>query len=279
MVDVREPSIYAACQDISQIQNLTDAYCPRLHTKSLLLGDIELQNGQGEGVVLFERKSIPDLIASIKDGRYNEQSYRLHHACPIHPHNIVYIIEGSLATSKYPPSTIKMVRSAMVSLQFFKGFHVVRTTSTRDTAEYIMDTASRMAAKLDEGRTLYYPPKTQKENEEIPSAETTSETLSSADPPIPSYATVVKACKKSNVTHQNIHAIMLSQIPGISPSIAEIILEGQTLEQMMDRLRQGDKWLFSLKVALSPDKPPRKLNKSIIESIYAYLLNMPPPRD
>lgn len=60
-VDVREPTIYSMCQDICQIQNLTDAYCPRLSMKSLLLGDMELKNGQNKTILLFERKTISDL--------------------------------------------------------------------------------------------------------------------------------------------------------------------------------------------------------------------------
>ena len=39
------------------------------------LGDILLQDDDGKDVLLIERKSLSDLIASIKDGRYEEQSH------------------------------------------------------------------------------------------------------------------------------------------------------------------------------------------------------------
>jgi ERCC4-type nuclease len=273
---MRESDVYEACQYIYQIQNVADAYCPRLEIKPLLLGDMEIQNTKGDCMVLFERKSIPDLIASIKDGRYNEQSYRLHHACSLTPHNIVYIIEGSLALSKYPPPILKMVRSALTSLQFIKGFSVIRTQSVKETAEYLMDTATRLASKVDDGWTLYYPNK--KETDAVQTDQDRDDPSCSNSPLVPSYATVVKACKKQNVTYQNIHIIMLSQIPGISPSTAEVILNGQTLEQMINRLRQGDnQWLFSIKVSASANIPPRKLSKSVIHSIYLYFFNTPPP--
>ena len=41
------------------------------------IGDIAIFNAEGEELLLIERKKISDLAASIKDGRYQEQSYRL----------------------------------------------------------------------------------------------------------------------------------------------------------------------------------------------------------
>ena len=41
--------------------------------------------------LIFERKSLADLISSIKDGRYIEQSFRLSE-CSLDNHNIYYII-------------------------------------------------------------------------------------------------------------------------------------------------------------------------------------------
>ena len=55
------------------------------------LGDVIICNEEEEKVVI-ERKSLTDLEASIKDGRYEEQSYRLN-GLPHHNHNIIYIID------------------------------------------------------------------------------------------------------------------------------------------------------------------------------------------
>ena len=68
--------------------------------ESLPLGDMILLDKEEKEKVIFERKSLYDLAASIKDGRYKEQSFRLNQ-CNLHNHNIIYIIEGDL--EKYNP--------------------------------------------------------------------------------------------------------------------------------------------------------------------------------
>ena len=66
-----------------------------IQLENLFLGDIIILNDELEEKIIFERKSLYDLAASIKDGRYAEQSYRLNE-CSQHNHNIVYVIEGDL---------------------------------------------------------------------------------------------------------------------------------------------------------------------------------------
>ena len=62
---------------------------------NLNIGDFIIKNDKDEIIMIFERKSLSDLISSIKDGRYNEQSFRLND-CEINNHNIFYIIEGNI---------------------------------------------------------------------------------------------------------------------------------------------------------------------------------------
>ena len=66
----------------------------KIEVHQLPLGDIIICNEKTENI-LVERKTLSDLAASIKDGRYEEQSYRLN-GLPIHNHNIFYLIEGDL---------------------------------------------------------------------------------------------------------------------------------------------------------------------------------------
>jgi ERCC4-type nuclease len=87
--------------------------------------------------MVIERKSISDLLASIKDGRYEEQSYRLMHSSGFPPHSILYIIEGSMSQLRTLLEK-KIVYSALTSLNFFKGFSVIRTNNVLETAEYII---------------------------------------------------------------------------------------------------------------------------------------------
>ena len=60
------------------------------------IGDIAIVNDEDEELLLMERKKLTDLAASIRDGRYQEQSYRLN-GHSLHNHNIIYIVEGKIS--------------------------------------------------------------------------------------------------------------------------------------------------------------------------------------
>ena len=49
----------------------------KINKLQLPVGDVILEDNSGNTILIFERKTLYDLAASIKDGRYNEQSFRL----------------------------------------------------------------------------------------------------------------------------------------------------------------------------------------------------------
>jgi hypothetical protein len=84
---------------------------------------------------VIERKTLRDLAASIKDGRYEEQSYRLN-GLQHHNHNIIYLIEGDMYHFNAFKDRIdkQTLYSAMFSINFFKGFSVMRSNNIEETA-------------------------------------------------------------------------------------------------------------------------------------------------
>ena len=95
---------------------------------TLPLGDVILCENNTEKLII-ERKSLGDLASSIKDGRYEEQSYRLN-GLPHHNHNIMYLIEGDLSKmSSFNSFKDRIDKttlySAMFSLYYYKGFSVL----------------------------------------------------------------------------------------------------------------------------------------------------------
>ena len=58
-----------------------------IKSETLPIGDIIICDDKEEKLII-ERKSVSDLLASIKDGRYEEQSYRLN-GSNHHNHNII----------------------------------------------------------------------------------------------------------------------------------------------------------------------------------------------
>ena len=85
--------------------------------ENLDLGDFVIKNDNNETILIFERKALTDLIASIKDGRYNEQSFRLSES-EIDNRKIYYIIEGNIMNycNRQKEPTKKMLFSSMLSL-------------------------------------------------------------------------------------------------------------------------------------------------------------------
>lgn len=170
-------------------------------------------------VVLFERKTIYDLAASIKDGRYKEQSFRLTNTAAVHNHNIVYIIEGDLAKydAKRGGMSVSAIQSAMVSLMYYKGFSVYRTMNLDETAKFIQNFADKLDTE-DGKRTPYYSNTCTGTGA---GATSDGENLEKED-----YCDVaVKKEKRDYITQDNIGVIMLSQIPGVSSKIATAIMK------------------------------------------------------
>ena len=123
--------------------------------KVLNLGDIIFSNDDETSIyMVFERKSFRDLLASIKDGRYAEQSYRLTNCFP-EPHNIVYLLEGMFSTLPREEDK-KLVVSCMASLNYFKGFSVMRTVSIAETAQHILFMAEKIDKEIKAGKTAKY---------------------------------------------------------------------------------------------------------------------------
>ena len=68
-----------------------DGFDFTIEKKVIELGDIHFVKDDKE-IIILERKSVSDLLASIKDGRYEEQSHRLIHSSGLYRHHIIYII-------------------------------------------------------------------------------------------------------------------------------------------------------------------------------------------
>jgi len=262
-----------------------------LSKRVLPLGDfvIEYTNGSLSGSIIVERKSLSDLLASIRDGRYEEQSYRLTYASGLPTlHNVLYIIEGVLTQLK-SASEKALVHSTMTSLNHFKGFSVIRTSSPRETAEYLLTAVGKIYRNLSERKYPWYwsvPTTPPNANVVVPVSETTdteegvppseSDSVSFGNggggPPPPSYTTVVAhKIKKDNITPQNIAEIMLCQIPGISSTTAmAIVAEFPTIHALLTALVADPSCLDA--IATTNNGKSRKISRSCIDKVKWCLL-------
>lgn len=214
-----------------------------IRSDRLPLGDIILHDpAQQKDIVLFERKTLADLAASIRDGRYKEQSFRLIETAAstgFNTHHIVYIIEGDLSRydERHTQITKTALQSAMVSLMYYKGFSVIRTMNVGETADFILHFADKVA----------------KEGPLSVTDTTTTATTATA------YSEVsTKKEKRDYITRENIGEIMLAQVPGISAKMAAAILtkyNGSIYEFLADLHRKIANYEESLSPEMSPPSP------------------------
>ena len=102
--------------------------CPQL----LPVGDIWI------GPVIAERKTIADLEASLRDGRYREQRTRLLAHCAEVKGRPLYIIEGSLRNCR---TSHNVVFKVLARLTLRYGISIIQTECLEDTVTRIKDIA------------------------------------------------------------------------------------------------------------------------------------------
>jgi ERCC4-type nuclease len=301
-LDNREADLLNACKFIiSCSPSFKDL---QIEVVNLPIGDAILvdekeENEELREKVIIERKSLNDLAASIKDGRYEEQSYRLNGA-DVHNHNIIYLIEGDLTKfNLFKQRMDKMtLYSSIISLNYYKGFSVFRSNDIQETAIIICNMAYKLAKGARDGKIPFYKnrvtqnatataavnPVINANNIELDSAnqeqdqnqpvESHNSETNNNDENIhdeKDYCSVVKKVKKENVTAENIGEIMLCQIPGISSVSAIAIMKHfKTIGNLFSCIKTDEGCLKDISYVNSKGQT-RKISKTVIVNIAKYL--------
>ena len=239
---------------------------------NLPIGDVVIGRDSGNEVptaedihCILERKTVSDMAASIRDGRYEEQSFRLNDSA-IPNHNIVYVIEGDHCrelslTNRYCKNKITpdVMYAAFTSILFFKGFSLYNSRNTQDTTMFIVNTHRKLLKELygpltrgKPRRTLYYDP---------------SEPIIATDASGTSSHRGTLRKKSSYTTAIGIHMSMLCQVPGVSETIATALLaEYETVPRLVKTLTEDPTALDDFKCGA------KRLCKSTVESLKAVLV-------
>ena len=222
-----------------KLKELLDEHKVEVVYENLEYGDIQLLS-QGEVVFVMERKTIDDLMASIKDGRYKNQKARSLQA--FKQSQLYYIIEGRLSFNASSNVSNKIIQSAVINTMIRDKIACFHTTSLAETYELVVGIFNRM--KEDPDKYL--------------SGVTAAE------------QTVVTTSNKS--TPEQVFKAMLCQIPGLSDKSAAVVsarwsswkamyeeLKDKTATQQLDTLGE-------LKMS------GRKLGKRTIDGILKQIL-------
>jgi ERCC4-type nuclease len=277
-IDTREHELIKKCENllvaVPAFKDLKIEVCP------LPLGDIIITTNQNDNLIdniIVERKSLSDLAASIKDGRYEEQSYRLN-GLSHHNHNIVYLIEGDLSKFNSFKERIdkQTLYSAMFSINYYKGFSLMRSTSMDETAFILCNMAYKIGK--DTNKQPYFSQHLSPVSESsivINSEENViegSNAISNANAS-KEYCSVIKKVKKDNITEDNIGEIMLCQIPGISSVTALTIMSKFKFLPNLVKCIQDDPQCLNNICTTDANGKSRKISKTAIATIVKYLGN------
>ena len=269
-IDTREQDLFAKITDL--VANIPIFKQSVIKSETLPIGDIIISD-EKEDKLIIERKSVSDLLASIKDGRYEEQSYRLN-GLNHHNHNIIYLIEGDVNRVnrfKSDNQTEKLtLYSAMFSLNYYKGFSVQRSFSLDETAVMICNMAYKLEKESSSKKVFYQniTPLTQEQSGGDEQKHNSEEVEQSEK----DYVNVIKKVKKENITPDNIGEIMLCQIPGISSVTALAIMEKyKTLPNLIKEIELNNDCLKDI-TSTNTKGQIRKINKTSLLNIVKFLL-------
>ena len=219
-------------------------YCEKnnfeIQKENLILGDITVRK-ENKDIIIIERKTINDLLASLKDGRYREQKCRLLKQSSEGTH-IYYLIEGNISMNK----NIDLIHSCIINTMFRDNLKIIYTSNLNETFIYL----SKILKKSNEFENVLI----------------NNKTISN------SYIDVIKTEKKKNMTKENCFMAMLKQIPGVSSNTAIAIHNKYSsfyiIISTIEKLENiEDKELFFKDIQIGK----KKLGKILSKRIYDYL--------
>ena len=215
-------------------------------SETLAVGDVVFKK-ESRILALCERKTVADMLSSIKTGRYREQRNRLKTAEQTSAIKIFYIIEGPLGGIKTPcmkgttEKELAMIGGALENLVLYHDIHVLPTASLAHTCQVLKNICKKLSDKE--------PTKSEKEN--------TSKKL------------VPVMHVRKNIVKESMFGQQLLLIDGISPKIATTITTlYPTVKSLMEAYQENAKpELLLSEISLGKRKIGPVLSKRV-HSVY-----------
>ena len=160
--------------------------------------------------------------------------------------------------------------SAMFSINYFKGFSVMRSNTIDETAMISCNMVYKLVGGLNAGKHGFYSTIIP---DGISSCDQNNNGDDNKDKPASEkdYCSVIKKVKKENITPDNIGEIMLCQIPGVSSTSALAILsQFKTLPNLIQSIKENESCLSNICTTDANGKS-RKISKTAIATIVKFL--------
>ncbi len=237
ILDSRENTLnkYILERDLDKYKDLIE-----IKTEQLELGDIHIK--YNEIHLILERKTVNDLMASLKDGRYKEQKQRL--LSNIIPSSrITYIIENDDIISSKNSKNQNILSGIYLHTLYRDNIHIIFTKNISETTTYLLLLATKIIDNPNNFNNIIKDDKTEYiENIKI------------------------KSKKIDNIDVNNCYLMQLSQIPNISIVIARnIASKYKTFRELIKALDEKESNEDKIKLLCEIDKIGHNKASKIIE--------------
>jgi crossover junction endonuclease MUS81 len=193
IIDSRETNLYN-----NIIERDLDKYTDKITIikQQLEIGDIHIEFN--DLIYVYERKTMNDLLSSVKDSRYKEQKSRL----LSNYKNVNYIIEGTDIIASNNSHNQNLLTSIYFNSSYRDNIKVFFTKNFNDTITFLLLLSTKIIDK--------------------PHNFIQNETLTKTEP---EYIDIckIKSKKSENIDKETCYLLQLSQIPNISKQIAKNI--------------------------------------------------------
>lgn len=184
--------------------------------ENLDIGDIQIVDLTTKDIIIIiERKTLSDLSASIKDGRYKEQKDRLLHSIKSNVRKII-LIEGSDINNFTLPQ--KTLNSVIINTLIRDNIHIHMSSDINNTIEFIENIIIQLPKYYEDlKKEIIYGENKTSNNE---------------------FSCHTK--KKDNMTYEICFRNMLAQISGVSVKMAEVFSSKyKNMDNFISQLKSG----------------------------------------
>lgn len=247
--------IYVDCRE-HQLISLFSENNLQFEQKQLDIGDVLITDENDKVYCIIERKTVKDMIASVKDGRYREQKHRL--LLNFNKKNIIYLIEDFYS---FMGLNNKSAESAIIHSLFRDEIKHIFSRNINDTFFIIQSIFSRVIAHPE-----YF---------QVVGGELGDEGEGKGGEKYKEvgYFSMNSIKKSNNMCHESINMSLFCQIPGVSQqsasslcnhygSFANMIVTLKGLTSDEDKMNE----LNTIKVN------GRKMNKNIVKGILEFVV-------
>ena len=292
-IDTREHKL------IELIKN-TSSFTIPYEIKNLQIGDIIITPSKyPDKSLIIERKCMTDMIASIKDGRYKEQKIRLQAEIVNNSNTLFcYLLEGMTNDLRLPNDKI-LLYGSIISSMFRDKIPLIRSLSLSETLDMIIRLYERMNKNINDFFSLkkvinsnHTPEHNIQNNSNVNIISNSNISIipNSNISIIPNnnfainnldnnnlYLQSIKKNKKENITPKLWNQIILTNIPGISNTIAikinEVYPTINSLLKAYTNCIDDDtriKLLANI-ILINTEKQKRRIGNVISKRIFEYL--------